>query len=151
MFRKLSFAITLMMLLTGCGPRGQTDPRTGRVLPPSRQPPAYPASKDVPLDPQLQNAAEQELLKDLHDPDPDIRAHAIEALCQATGTRHAEELLAALSDKDALVRYAACLAVGDLQLHAGQNDLLKLVNDPDPGVRVVARFALHRIGIYTYS
>jgi HEAT repeat protein len=138
-----------LISLVGCGPHA--DPRTGRVMPPSKPPPAYPASRDVPLDSQLRAQAEQELLKDLSDNDPNIRAHTIEALREAIGTAHSKEILAALSDRDPLVRYAACLATGELQLRDARTQLLQLTEDPDPGVRVVSRFALHRIGVYTYS
>ena len=150
---RILFALILATTLfgPGCGPRGNVDPRTGRVMPPSKPPPAYPASRDVPLDPQLRSQAEQELLKDLSDNDPNVRAHVIEALREATGAEHAREIIAALSDRDPLVRYAACLAAGELQLREARTQFLQLTDDSDPGVPVVARFALHRIGIYTYS
>jgi apolipoprotein N-acyltransferase len=152
---KTPIAISFLLVactLAGCEPAGKPDPRTGRILPPSKPPPAYPASKDLPLDPQLRAAADQELVKSLRDSDPNVRAHAIEAVQETTGKEHAQQIVAALSDPDPLVRYAACLAVGQLKLVDAHEQLLKLADDDkDAGVRVVARFALHRIGDYRYS
>jgi HEAT repeat protein len=142
----------MICCVAGCdGPAGKPDPRTGRVLPPSKPPPSYPVSKDVPLDPQLRASADRELVKLVGNADANVRAHAVEGIADVEGKEHAAQLIAALSDPDPLVRYAACLAVGQLQLADARERLLKLVDDHDAGVRVVARFGLHRIGIYTYS
>jgi HEAT repeat protein len=148
----LILSIPILICLAGCEPAGKPDPRTGRILPPSKPPPSYPASKDVPLDPQLRAAADQELVKLLRDHDPNVRAHAIEAVQETTGAEHAPQIVAALSDPDPLVRYAACLAAGQLKLADAHDQLVKLADDDkDSAVRVVARFALHRLGDYRFS
>jgi HEAT repeat protein len=135
----------------GCEPAGKPDPRTGRIMPPSKLPPTFPPTKDVPLDPQLRSAADQELVKSLRDQDPNVRAHAIEAIQEASGKEHADLIIASLADPDPLVRYAACLAAGELQLAQAHDQYVRLMDDHDSGVRVVARFALHRIGDYRWS
>ena len=67
------------------------------------------------------------------------------------GAGNAREILAALSDPAPEVRYAACLAVGELQLKDAHDTLLGLADDKDAAVRVAARFALHRIGDFRHS
>jgi HEAT repeat protein len=137
---------------TGCGGQGaKPDLATGRGLPPPKLPPAYPPSKDVPIDEGLRAKADAELARALGDANPNVRAHALEATAAVAGKEHARQIEALLSDKDPLVRYAACLAVGDLKLKEAEPKLLGMIDDPDAGVRVVVRYALHRIGYYKYS
>jgi hypothetical protein len=145
-------AVCLMLLIgAGCGGEATKDPRSGRQMPPPKLPPGYSSSKDVPLDEHLKTQADQEIAKALRDPDPNVRAHAIEAAADVTGDKHATEIIAALSDKDPLVRYAGCFAAGDLKLKEAQPKLLEMIDDKDSGVRVVVRYALHRLGNYKYS
>lgn len=134
----------------GCQSNKNVDMRAGRLPGVSREAPTYAAAHDVPLDPSLRAAAAKELEADLHFNDAEIRAHAVEAL-QRTGTADPSQIMAALSDRDPLVRYAACLAAGQMKLSAAHDRLLHLVDDPDPAVRVTARYGLHRIGDYRYS
>ncbi|HXE51832.1 MAG TPA: HEAT repeat domain-containing protein [Tepidisphaeraceae bacterium] len=138
------------MGLSGCQ-GGKPDPRTGRVLPAPKLPPAYPQSRDVPLDSQLQTAAHTELHTDLHNQDPNVRAHAVEELQRSVGKDAEAEILEALSDRQALVRYAAGMAAGQLKLKAGRDQYEKMLDDPDRVVRVVAHFDLHQIGDYRHS
>lgn len=142
--------ILLALVAGGCG-GGGPDPRTGREILRSKPPPAYPKSKDVALDPALRASAEEALARGLRDVDPNVRAHAIEAVKESAGAARGRELVALLSDPDPLVRYAACLAVGELKLADAKEPLLKLIDDKDAGVRVVARFALHQLGNFKYS
>jgi HEAT repeat protein len=141
----------LSMLAFGAGCGESTDPRAGREIPRGKLPPGFPVSKDVPLDQKLKAAADQELVKALHDADPNVRAHAIEAARESTGDAHAKEFIAALSDPNPLVVYSAGLAAGDLRLKDAQEPLLRLIDHKDSGVRVVARYALHCLGHYKYS
>jgi len=132
---------------SGCGP----DPRAGRSFGPTKLPPAYPAAHDVSLDPQLRAEADVELQKDLRASSPELRAHAIEAVQETAGTSHTSEIIAALADPDPLVRYAAGLAAGELRLSGAHDQFLKMLDDTDAAVRVIAHFDLHRIGDYRYS
>lgn len=146
----LILAALTLYFICGCQPNKNPDMRAGRLPGPSRQAPTYAAAHDVPLDASLREAAEKELQKDLYANDAEIRAHAIEAL-QTTGTAEPAQIIAALSDRDPLVRYAGCLATGQMQLSSAHDRLLHLVDDPDPAVCVTARYALHRIHDYRYS
>ena len=148
------FALTLTSAI-GCGmPDGtngkEVDMRAGRVPPASAHVAAYPASRNVPLDPSLRASAERELQGDLKSNDPEIRAHALEALWRGSAAQ-ASEVLKAMDDPDAFVRYAGCLAAGQIRLKEAHDALLRLADDHDPAVRVVARYGLHRIGDYRYS
>ena len=94
-----------------------------RQIPNTTLPPGYALTRDVPLD--LAASAEprkRSCSKVFGNADPNIRAHAIEALQAATGGMHGAELIAALSDKDPLVRYAACLAVAIARRRAAHGD-----------------------------
>ena len=135
---------------SGCHQNKSPDMRAGRVPGISRQAPTYAAARDVPLDSSLRAAADKELETDLQSSDPEIRSHALEALLNS-GTSHEQEVTAALSDREPLVRYSACLAAGQMQLASAHELLFRLIDDHDPAVRVAARYALHRIGDYRYS
>lgn len=143
-------ALSVIWFLAGCQ-GGKPDPRSGRILPTPKLPPAYPVSKDVPIDPQLQASARHELESDLHSSDADVRAHAIEALQETTGSEYARQIAEALSDPSALVRYAAGLAAGQLKLADAREQYLRLLDDHDAAVRVVAHFDLHQIGDFRHS
>src|SRR5579872_2418621 len=92
----LTLAVSAILCgLVGC--HSSSDPHTGQMPGLPKLPPAYPAAKDVPLDPTLQDAAHKELETDLHASDPEVRAHALEAVRNTGGTRHVNDILAALS------------------------------------------------------
>ena len=142
--RFVAAIMLLVFLTTSCqsGPNSKQGKTIG--LPPA--PPAYPPARNVPLDPQLQAAARHELQLDLHSQNPSVRAHALEAVRDTTGTQDAAQIIAALNDPDPLVRYAACLAAGELKIEPAHAALLRAASDQDSAVRAVARFALHCIG-----
>ena len=125
--------------------------RGGRIVPQSKLPPAYPTARNVPIDQSLRRAAVKELNADMVSPDAEIRAHALEAIEKEGKDAAADAVSAGLIDADPLVRYAACLTAGQLQLQRDHDTLLQLAEDKDSGVRVVARYALHRLGDYRYS
>lgn len=145
------FVLGMIALCCAAGCEPKSDPVRGRMPDPPKPPPAYPPARIVPLDPQLQEAARKELDSAIHSGDSNVRAHALEAVRQTMGTQRADDVIAALSDPDPLVRYAACLAAGELELKGAHDKLLHLVDDKDTRVGVVARFALHRIGDYRHS
>lgn len=152
--RHLRVAGVLICFSAGCQQNKKAegpDMRAGRVAGPSQQAPRYAAARNVPLDPALRAAAEKELRTDLQSNDPEIRAHALEAL-QKAGSVSPAEVTAALADSDPLVRYSACLAAGQTTLKSAHDVLLRLADDDhDAAVRVAARYALHRIGDYRFS
>jgi len=72
--------------------------------------------------------------------------HAMEAFRDAGVHRHKGEILAGLSDKEPVVRFAAALAAGEMKLTAARTLLLALADDHSENVRIAVRFALHRLG-----
>jgi HEAT repeat protein len=75
----------------------------------------------------------------------------VEAVREALGSGGRAELLRALQDQDALVRFAATMAVGEIRLEEAQGLVLRLLNDKSPHVQIGAIFALHRLGNVQYS
>src|SRR5690349_5763513 len=111
---ELALPCLAMMLMAGCEGGGAT--AKGRMPPPPKPPPAYPQARDVPVDPRLQATARKELADALRSTDPNVRAHAVEAIRNSDATEHVADILAALRDPDPLVRYSAAFAAGDLKL-----------------------------------
>ena len=104
-----------------------------------------------PLDPALQEAARKELATEAAATEPILRVHAIEAEREAIGADGTADYLRALNDPAPIVRYAGAMVVGELQLKVARGTLLGMVEDKNPFVRIGVRFALHRLGDYTYS
>ena len=82
-----------------------------------------------------------ELSQALHNIDPILRAHALEGIRQSNSTAHQPEILLALHDADARVRFAAALTAGELRLKEAHEALLAIADDPSENVRVAVRFA----------
>jgi HEAT repeat protein len=142
------FALVLLPLLAGCGGKGGKK-QGKRPLPPPLPP--VPERQDMPVDPALQAMAKQEIMTAAGKNDRLIRAHAIEAMKDGIGEPAADAILKALNDDDALVRFAACLAAGELRLAKAREQALVLSDDRDSTVRIGARFLLHRLGDYRQS
>ena len=151
--RRLRNGVVLAALLLGAAgcPPTEPDMRPGRDLGPSKQAPSYPAARNVPIDSALRVDAQKELVSALRSVDPEVRAHALEGLEKSDRSDRDGLVVEALSDPEALVRYAACLAAGQLQIKSAHATLLLLADDHDSAVRVAARYALHRIGDYRHS
>lgn len=80
-----------------------------------------------------------------HDPDPTLRAHAIEALVAAPA--RLEPIVAvALRDEVPAVRTVAAMAVGRAQLARLTHAVRPLLQDHSPFVRAAAIYALRRLG-----
>jgi HEAT repeat protein len=129
------------LFLGGCPP----------PLPPEELEVRPPVEKVMPLDPALREAARKELADEATARDPILRVHAIEAERECMGADAKDDYLRALSDGAPVVRYAGAMAVGELQLEVARGTLHGMVEDKNPFVRIGARFALHRLGDYTYS
>lgn len=143
-------AITLMALcLAGCA--GGDPMAAGREVPKPIPVKPPPPPKDVPVDASLQAEARQALEEAFKSTEPTARVHALEGLRRATGEAAAPQVLQALKDGNSMVRFGGAMAAGELRLAAARPMLPPLLNDPDPNVRVAARFALHRLGDTTYS
>lgn len=81
---------------------------------------------------------------------PVVRAQAVEAAVEVLGDEAALRIRESMRDEHAGVRFAACMALGELRDTAARNALQRLVNDPDPNVRIGAYFALERLGVADY-
>jgi len=80
------------------------------------------------------------------------RARALDLLCrEPSATVGGDILLPLLADEAALIRSAAAVAAGRLQLRAASDQLLKLAADSDAQVRRSSLVALTRAGGRVYS
>lgn len=139
-------------LLAGCG--ANTPPKTQtatRQIPAPKEPPPPPAVRNEPIDPALRTAARAELNSALGSQSTLIRMHAIEAAQNTVGAAEPSIYLNALADQTAGIRFAGAMASGQLRIAAAKPQLLQMVNDSNPLVRIAVRFALHRLGDSTYS
>jgi HEAT repeat protein len=102
--------------------------------------------KALPINSTLRDRAKAELTKEVGSPDAITRANAIEAIQDSVGEQGKDAIINGLGDHSALVRFASSMAAGTLRLSDARPDLLALVNDPDPHVRIGVRYALHRLG-----
>ncbi len=141
-------AMLTMGLLTGCGGKG--GPTVAKELPrPAAIPPAPPA-QNVPIDQNLRQKAKDVIQAELSNVDPFVRAHAIEAIQKAC-PELADAIPGMLDDRQAVVRFAAAIAAGQLKLKSTQPALPGMLDDANGSVRVAAIFALHQLGDYQYS
>jgi HEAT repeat protein len=103
------------------------------------------------LSPALRQQAQTQIETSLNSDDEVIRSNAIEAAQKGVGTAARKLILSKLTDPSPLVRFAACMATGELRLTEAHQQLLGMVHDPSYDVQLGSRFALHRIGDFTYS
>jgi HEAT repeat protein len=153
MYRRWVFVVAGLAMATsltgGCAPakpQGSVDLRE-----PVQAPEAPPAAR-AGLDSALRDLAVRELESEADSDNADLRSNAIEALQETDPVDAAPVALAALSDPDPSVRFAACMAVGELKLASAHDQLLKMKNSNEPmTVQVGVRFALHKIGDKRFS
>ncbi len=100
-----------------------------------------------PIDnPRLQRRAEECLKAAIrYAPSPAVRVEAVEAL-QHVGRDELPWIRSALLDDHPAVRFAACLAIGQVADSGAQTGIQRCLDDPDASVRVAALFARHRLG-----
>ncbi len=82
----------------------------------------------------------------LYRDNPQVRAQAIEALAEVAPEQGVLWFRECLRDEHAGVRFAACMALGQVHHQASSPVLLTRVEDPDPSVQAAAIGALHRLG-----
>ncbi len=140
----LTCFLTLLMAW-GCGPRRPPERKEAR---PPKQPPPVPAQKKEALIQPLREAARKEIVAAFASSDPRLRANALEAAQDTLGTQAETHRMIeqGLADMEAVVRFAAAMAAGRLQLADLHDPLWVLSRDADPRVQIGALFALHRIG-----
>lgn len=104
----------------------------------------------------LQNATVQErdldqrsvmlLERATRDEAPVVAANAIEALVKVAPESGSPQFRAALDSPSPLVRFAACIAIGDTKDRSAVAVIRRLRSDGDPRVRIGASYAAYRCG-----
>jgi len=111
--------------------------------------PAEPApvpGPEAPVSGDLPAQARQIVLDGLADADPQIRANAVEVVASTRAIPLMPNVQKLLADPVVPVRFAALLAVGDLEYAPGKNAVAPLLNDANPNIRIAAAYALSRLG-----
>jgi len=75
-----------------------------------------------------------------------MRNHAVEAIVTARRRELMPLVLKLLSDEFVAVRFAACVAVGDMEYRPGEYMVRPLLEDPNANARIGAAYALARLG-----
>jgi HEAT repeat protein len=94
----------------------------------------------------LVQEASQIIRTALADPDPAIRVNAIEVVATSKRIRLIPKVRRLLKDDFVPVRFAAVLAVGDLEYSLAAKSLNALLQDQNENVRIAALYALGKIG-----
>lgn len=94
----------------------------------------------------LGHRAEDLLIRAVQSDDPVVRANAIEALVDVAPQKGAPFFRASADDGAPLVRFAACMAIGDTQDRASRSTVERLLKDQTPRVRLAAAYAAYRLG-----
>ncbi len=94
----------------------------------------------------LQGRARQIVFEGLQDPNPPVRANAVEVVATTGDLRLAPRVQALLWDQAVPVRFAAALAVGDLEYSLVADDVERLLADANPNIQIAASYAMTRLG-----
>ncbi len=122
-----------MLLLLGCEQTAQ--PRIASTPPPP-----------VVAGGNLSGLARQIVLNGLTDPDPQIRANAIEVAATTGQVLLMPRVHRLLADEAVPVRFLTILAVGDLEYGLAKNDIARLLEDPNPNIKIAAAYAMLKLG-----
>jgi HEAT repeat protein len=136
-FRFVRISCFLLLVVSGCNWSGQT---SAPVPAPYRLPAGTPQAQ-----------AESVILEGLNDADPRIRVMAIEVVSKVHRTSLMPRVQNLLTDHEALVRFSAAVAVGDLQYVQAGNAVASLLDDPDMNVQMAAGYAMAKLGRVEYS
>lgn len=82
----------------------------------------------------------------LADDDPRIRANAIEVVATTRQIELMPKVHRLLKDDFVPVRFAAALAVGDVEYHLAEESVRQLLKEPDENVRIAAAYAAAKLG-----
>ena len=107
---------------------------------------ATPTAPRRPLVADPQSEARQILLEGLADIDPRVRSNAVEVIATVREVRLMPKIRRMLGDPAVQVRFLAALAVGDLEYALAKGEVVAMLNDPDPNVKMAAAYALMRLG-----
>jgi len=115
-----------------------------------KQTPVKPPVAGAAAGGQLSEAA-RIILESLSDEDPSVRVIAIEVVAATGQIRMVPRVERLLRDKFVQVRFAAALAIGDLQYSLARKSVQQLLKDRDPNVKIAASYAMIRLGYPQYS
>jgi HEAT repeat protein len=132
-----------LLAVYGC----RSKPLGEKELPLPKPPPPPPPRHDEPLNEPLRELSRKEIRDAFASSDPLIRANAIEAAQDTFTPDQAKEMVTAgLKDQEPIVRFAAAMAAGKLQLRELHDPLWAMIYDDSPKVRIGVRYALHMLG-----
>jgi len=134
--RGLLFAC-IMLLALGCEVPQNTSPEAQLV-----------AGSDLD---DLTMAAYRIILESLSDQNPLIRANAVEVVSQTGQIKLVPKVQRLLGDNYPPVRFAAALAIGDLEYSLGIRGLKELFKDSDSNVKIAACYAMVKLGAPKYK
>jgi len=103
-----------------------------------------------PLSGDLPDQARQVVLDGLSDPDPQIRANAVEVIATTREVRLMPKAQKLLQDQAIPVKFIAVLAVGDLRYSLARNEIARLLSDPNPNITIAAAYAMTKLGSPEY-
>lgn len=86
----------------------------------------------------------------LSDNNPDIRCKAIEVVASGRQVRLMPKVQRLLEDEYVPVRFAAAMAVGDLEYSLGKRSVSRLLKDKDLNVVIAASYAMGKLGSAEY-
>jgi len=138
LFEATAFSFTLLLLL-GCEQTAQ--PRSAPLL----STPTTSAPKPAVTEDAL-GQARQIVADGLADPNPQIRANAIEVVATTREIRLMPRVQKLLADEVVPVRFAAAVAVGDLEYALAKKEIANLLSDPNPNMKIAASYAISRLG-----
>lgn len=82
----------------------------------------------------------------LADPDPQTRMNAVEVVAVTKQSRLIPKVQKLLKDDYVPVRFAAILAVGDLQYSLAQKPITALLQDDNQNIKIAALYTLYKLG-----
>lgn len=110
------------------------------------------ASRPTPMSrATLMQQADLIIRQALMDPDPRLRANAIEVVADTKQVRLMPKVQTLLSDQAIPVKFLAILAVGDLQYALAKDSMSKLLSDQNENIRIAAAYAMTKLGSPEYA
>lgn len=86
----------------------------------------------------------------LNNPDPQIRAKAIEVVAAAGQKQLMAEVQKLLGDDYVPVRYNAAVAIGDMEFYLAKSTIEKLLPVADENTKIAAAYAMYKLGYKEY-
>jgi len=137
------YALLTSVVLFACG--CEEPLKKPAAAPPAAAPPAA-----VKMDGQYPEAI-RIILTGLTDKNPIIRVNSIEAVASSGQVRLMPKAQRLLRNEFVPVRFAAALAVGDVQYSLAKKSIMNLLRDRDLNVKIAASYAMIKLGHPEYT